>query len=213
MAAKFIRGLELAGQFYVSVLRPVLDEAFPGLRYSAALLGPGSEVLGFDSERSTDHDWGPRLQVLLTDSDARSHAERITQRLAAGLPATFRGYPTFFAFSSEPASAARHHVQVSALGEWLTGQLGFDPRNGISTLDWLATPTQRLAEITSGAVFHDGLTELTPVRESLAWYPRDIWLYVLACHGRQTRIAALRITFSLSKSAPATLSTLPAVWR
>jgi len=27
-------------------------------------------VLGFDSERSTDHDWGPRLLVFLEDEEA-----------------------------------------------------------------------------------------------------------------------------------------------
>jgi hypothetical protein len=75
----------------------------------------------------------------------------------------------------------RHHVRVAALDAWLRGQLGFDPRAGIATLDWLATPTQRLAELAGGAVFHDGLGELAPARASLAWYPRDFWCYVLAC--------------------------------
>src|ERR1017187_6949966 len=57
----FIPGLRLAGEFYAEAVRPLLDAAFPALRYAAALLGPGSEVRGFDTARSTDHDWGPRL--------------------------------------------------------------------------------------------------------------------------------------------------------
>jgi Domain of unknown function (DUF4037) len=32
-----------------------------------------------------------------------------------------------------------------------------------------------------GEVFHDGAGELTRARARLAWYPRDVWLYVLAC--------------------------------
>ena len=44
------------------------------MRYAAALLGPGSEVAGFDTQRSTDHDWGPRLQVFLSDDSASSAA-------------------------------------------------------------------------------------------------------------------------------------------
>jgi len=32
----------------------------------------------------------------------------------------------------------------------------------------------------SGEVYHDGLGELTRVREKLKFYPEDIWLYLLA---------------------------------
>ena len=181
MGTPFRPGLELAGQFYTDVVGPRLDELYPGLRYSAALLGPGSEVLGFDSERSTDHDWGPRLQLLLAAGTPSAAADLITAALDGRLPASFRGYPVRFALSGEPPGAARHHVRVAALDTWLRGQLGFDPRAGIAPLDWLATPTQRLAELAGGAVFHDGLGELAPVRASLAWYPRDIWCYLLAC--------------------------------
>ncbi len=181
METAFLPGLELAGQFYADAVRPLLDERFPGLRYSAGLLGPGSEVLGFDTDRSTDHDWGPRLQVLLEPGTPGTGPDRIVPALDRGLPASFHGYPVRFPLSGEPPSAARHHVRVCAPHEWLRGQLGFDPRAGIGALDWLATPTQRLAELAGGAVFHDGLGELDPVRASLAWYPRDIWCYLLAC--------------------------------
>jgi hypothetical protein len=74
----FIPGLELAGEFYAEVVHPLLGQEFPGLRYAAALLGPGSEVLCFDTERSTDHDWGPRLQVFLGADDAERHAGPVT---------------------------------------------------------------------------------------------------------------------------------------
>ena len=70
----FIPGLRLAGDFYAEVVRPLLEEEFPALRYAAALLGPGSEVLGFDTRRSADHDWGPRLQVFLDDAGADAGA-------------------------------------------------------------------------------------------------------------------------------------------
>jgi hypothetical protein len=81
----------------------------------------------------------------------------------------------------EPGGPTRHRVEVADLGGWLTGQLGFDPRHEVTLLDWLATPAQRLAEFTAGDVFQDGPGELTPARARLAWYPRDVWLYVLAC--------------------------------
>jgi hypothetical protein len=177
----FIPGLQLAREFYATVVRPLVEEQLPPMRYTAALLGPGSEVAGFDTQRSTDHDWGPRLQVFLSDGDADRHAAAITTMLASRLPPSFRGHPIAFPVTRDPGSTARHRVEVAGLGAWLTGQLGFDPRRGVILLDWLATPAQRLAEITGGMVFHDGLGELTRARAGLAWYPRDVWLYLLAC--------------------------------
>ena len=185
MAAPYIPGLELARLLHAEVVRPLLEEIAPGLRYSAALLGPGSEVLGFDTDRSTDHDWGPRLQVFLAAGTASREMNQISRALDGRLPAGFRGYPTRFPLTGEPPSAARHHITLAVLGRWAHGLLGFDPRRGISTLDWLATPAQRLAEFTGGAVFRDGLGELGPLRDRLAWYPDDLWRYLLACQWRR----------------------------
>jgi Domain of unknown function (DUF4037) len=208
MATPFISGLDLARQFHAEVVGPLLDQSFPGITYSAALIGWGSDVLGFDSARSTDHNWGPRLQIFLGTGDADLAGE-ITGLLASRLPATFRGWPTAFPDATAASPEPRHWVDVAELGPWLAGQLGFDPRRGVTLLDWLATPAQRLVEVTAGAVFHDGLEAasgagqadssgvadsspdgtdgpggaggLGTVRSRLAWYPRDVWLHVLAC--------------------------------
>lgn len=47
LMSEFIPGLTLCGDFYREAVRPILDDAFPGLPHSAALIGSGSEVLGF----------------------------------------------------------------------------------------------------------------------------------------------------------------------
>jgi Domain of unknown function (DUF4037) len=178
---EFVPGLQLAREFYATAVRPLLAEQFPQVPYAAALLGPGSEVAGFDSQRSTDHDWGPRLQIFLPDGDADRHAAVLTAMLASRLPESFRGYPVAFPVTGEPGGTVRHRVQVTGLGSWLTSHLGFDPRHAVTLLDWLATPAQRLAEFTTGEVFHDGPGELSRARAAMAWYPRDVWLYLLAC--------------------------------
>jgi hypothetical protein len=182
VTAAFLPGLALSRRFYAERVRPVLDESFPGLPYSASLIGWGSEVLGFDSPRSADHNFGPRLQIFLGD-DERAGAVR--EEIGASLPGEFHGYPTVFAASGASPDDASHWVEVAGLGDWLTGHLGFDPAAGVRLLDWLATPTQLLAEVTGGAVFHDGLAltggGLAGARAALAWYPRDVWYYVLAC--------------------------------
>ena len=181
MAALFVPGLQLAREFYTAAVRPLLEEQFPQLPHAAALIGPGSEVAGFDTRRSADHDWGPRLQVFLGNSDADRSATTITTMLAGRLPESFRGYPVAFPVSREPGGTARHRVEVTALSTWLAGHLGFDPRRAVTLLDWLAVPAQRLAEFTAGEVFHDGPGDLTRARGALAWYPHDLWLHLLAC--------------------------------
>lgn len=176
----FVPGLTLSGDFYAGAVRPLLDEHFPGLPHAAALLGYGSEVLGFDTARSTDHNWGPRLQVFTTDPDPA-----IAELLRARLPATWQGFPTSIAFTQEADGVARQRVEVVDPGAWLTDRLGFDPRRGVGVADWLATPTQLFAEVTGGAVYHDGVGELTAARAALAWYPDDVWRHVLAAQWRR----------------------------
>ncbi|MGH3407505.1 MAG: DUF4037 domain-containing protein, partial [Streptosporangiaceae bacterium] len=175
------------------MVRPLLDEACPGLDYAAALLGEGSEVLGFDSPRSTDHNWGLRLQILTGAGAGAGLAEPaelaelaaladLAGRLEGRLPESFRGYPVFFPASQDPAGEPRHWVEITALHSFLKQLLGFDPTSQpAGVADWLATPTQRLAEVTGGAVYHDGPGQLTLARARLAWYPDQVWRYVLAC--------------------------------
>ncbi|PGH45089.1 hypothetical protein COO58_12140 [Micromonospora sp. WMMA1996] len=180
----FVPGLTLARRFHDEVVAPLLARRLPGLRYSAGLLDGGSELLGLDTARSTDHDWGPRTQVFVA---AAPDAASVRAVLDAELPARFLGWPTRFAggptvrLGTVRADGDRHGVSVDELGAWLRDRLGVDPRIGLTAADWLATPTQRLAELTGGAVFHDGLDgALTAVRARLAWYPDDVWRHVLA---------------------------------
>lgn len=172
MTTNFIPGLRLAESFYADVVRPLLEWDFPGLEHAATLIGHGSEVLGFDTPRSMDHDWGPRLQLFIEDPELRREVAAMIDRR---LPETFRGLPTRF------PPEMRHRVVVAGAGDWLMTMLGFDPLCGVDLADWLATPATRLAEITAGQVFHDGARVMTRAREALAWYPQDVWLYLLAC--------------------------------
>jgi hypothetical protein len=190
----FVPGLSLAASTYHEAVRPILDASFPRLAHSAALLGPGSEVLGFDTARSTDHDWGPRLLLFLRPADARRHARDLSSLLGERMPALVQGWSTNFSppgpgrpRTLRPAADTpiEHRVEVLDLDAWLTARLGVDPRNGMHARDWLAIPTQLLLEVTAGAVFHDGLGQLGPIRTALAWYPDDVWRYLLACQWRR----------------------------
>jgi hypothetical protein len=54
----FVPGLTLNQRDYESIVRPIIADAFPRLFYAAALIGYGSNVLGYETGRSTDHEWG-----------------------------------------------------------------------------------------------------------------------------------------------------------
>lgn len=179
MTRSFVPGLELAGLFFDEVVAPVVEKAVAGVPYSAALIGWGSEVQGFDTRRSTDHAWGPRMHLFLGREDFLAHAGDLDAVLDRELPAEFRGYPVRFAFPS--GTPARHWVQVTDPRDFFIEHLGADPGNGLTTAAWLTVPTQVLRELTGGAVFHDGLGLLESYRQQLAWFPDDVWRYVLAC--------------------------------
>ncbi|RSN57967.1 hypothetical protein DMH12_11990 [Streptomyces sp. WAC 04229] len=189
----FVPGLELSRRFYAEAVRPLLDAAAPGVAHSAARVGGGSEVLGFDTPRSADHEWGPRLELFLRPQDVERQGARIRDVLAERLPKSFHGYPTHFAATAEDGirvmratdGPVHHRVDITDVGGWFTERLGFDPGRGVTVADWLSAPTQRLAEVTAGAVFHDGLERLGPARAMLDWYPHDVWLYLLSCQWRR----------------------------
>jgi len=190
--AEFVDGLELSRRFFGEAVRPVLDHAFPRLKYSAALIGWGSEVLGFDTPRSSDHHWGPRALLFVGEKDFGA-ARRIGDALAHGLPHEFIGYSTSFG-DPEPNGVrvplkikdgpVRHMVQVFTVRSFFQARLGVDPYKKLSIADWLTFPQQRLLEIASGAVYHDGL-DLEKVRRKFAFYPDDLWLYMLAAQWKK----------------------------
>lgn len=189
VSEQFVNGLELSRRLYLDAVAALLAAHFPELRHAAALIGPGSEVLGYDTTRSTDHNWGPRLQLFLDVEDSDRLGRDLGRLLSEQLPKSVLGYPTNLITAGDDPSRHMsptegpviHGIEITDLGSWFIAEVGFDPRAPIKTLDWLATPTQVLASVTAGAVFHDGLGELTAARAALTWYPVDVWRYVLAC--------------------------------
>ncbi|MEQ4205443.1 DUF4037 domain-containing protein [Actinopolymorpha sp. B17G11] len=160
----FVPGLELSRRFYQEAVRPILDAEFPGLPHSAALLGRGSEVLGFDDEMSGDHNWEPRVLVFLREEDHARHSEAIDEILRQGVPPRFQGHPTDYG--------------IHTLRGYFRERLDVDIDGEIGARDWLTFSEQGLRMVTAGAVYHDEVG-LQNVRDRFAYYPRDVWFYLL----------------------------------
>lgn len=167
-------GLALSRAYFADIVQPVVMARFPGLRYAAGRLGTGSDVLGLDDAMSQDHDWGLRLTLIVPASSV----DAVRRVLESEIPDLFGGRPTRFALTGE--TAPRLHVDVSSMAGFTVPRLGFDPRLEITTEDWLSLSGQSVLEIAAGPVFADLDGELSRVRGTLAWYPDDIWRYVLA---------------------------------
>ena len=189
--AEFVPGLELNERFYHQIVREIIASQFPTLDYSAALIGPGSDVLGFDTPRSRDHDWGLRLQLFLSGPDYQAVGAELDRCLRRSLPKEFMGYPVGW---SEPDLAdggtrqmefnggdeVNHNIRITTIEAYVQSHLGIKPEEDIDIAHWLSWPEQKLLEFTSGKVFHDGVGQLVSLRERLAYYPQDVWLYRMA---------------------------------
>ncbi len=169
-------GQRLSQRFYEHAVLPRIAGVLGDTPHAAALLGDGSEVLGFDDEISRDHDFGPRVSLFIPPHMDR----RPIFSAVESLPERFEGLPTAYHDRDSRAEALSHHVEVTTTPEFFTRQLGYDPADGMTLRRWLLTPTQLLATLTAGVVFADHVGELKRRRAALRWYPDDIWRYVLA---------------------------------
>ena len=189
MQPAFIPGLQLSELFYAEAVKPILKVEFPALRYSAALIAWGSDVLGYDTPQSTDHHWGPRLLLFLAEDDYEPYRTRVSDTLSAKLPYTVRGFSTNFGPPDEigvrlpkaiDAGSVDHMIEIFTIRAFFTWYLGCDPYAELRPADWLTFSGHRLVAVTSGTVVRAGLGVLIPLRDKFRYYPRDVWLYLLA---------------------------------
>jgi hypothetical protein len=182
-----IQGIELSRRFYAEVVAPWLAREFPDLRHAAALIGAGSELLGFDDEMSRDHDFCARVQLYVEDDALGEFGRTLVARFAEIAPASFLGAPGQ-AGGKRPAEActdARHGLEIWTVRGALQHWLALDPDTPLDSVGWLCLAEQRLLSVTAGAVFRDDIGALTRLRERFAYFPRDVWLYKLACQWRR----------------------------
>jgi hypothetical protein len=193
---EFLPGLELSRRVYHEVVRERIETELPGVPYAAGLLGAGSDVLGFDTERSTDHDWGPRLTVLLPDEAVDALAPGLHERLRHSLPHTFLGFSVDFGVPNDEGTRwmtdstegpVEHKIAITSAERFLDATLGVRQVANWSVIDWLVSSEQALLEVTAGAVFRDEIGAISEARRTLAYYPDQLWRYLLAA--QWTRIS------------------------
>ena len=185
----FQKGKELCRDFYREAVKPILDRNFPGLRYSAGLLGYGSDVLGYDDAVSTDHMWGPRFYLFLKQEDM-GKKEKIMEVFSRELPYTYRGYSVNFSEPDpddngvrhpEPAPAGRVNplIWIYTPRGFLQSYLGDGEPEKWDSADWLACSEHRLLAVSAGELYRDDLG-VQPLLDSLHFYPKVVRQYLMA---------------------------------
>ncbi len=186
---EFIKGMELCEGFFNAYAKPIIEENFPDLKYSAGLIGYGSDVLGYDDAVSTDHMWGPRFYLFLSETDI-SKKNDIWNALSESLPYTYKGFSVNFT-EPDPNDCGVQHPEIITEGkvnplvfihtfdEYLNEQLGTADLDNISPVQWLAFSEHRLLSFVSGKFFVDGLNCSDKVAK-IKYYPDEVKLYMIA---------------------------------
>jgi len=131
----------------------------------------------------------PNVLLFLREGDASLTAP-IAALLAYNLPHLFLGFPVdavpypddphTYVMTLRSEGPVQHRVSPVTLRAFAGQWLAWEPGQPLEPADWLTFPSQVLRSLTAGAVYHDGVGELTAFRQQLAWYPDDVWLYLLA---------------------------------
>jgi hypothetical protein len=173
----FIKGIELNRGYYFDIVKPLLDKYSSGIQYSAALIGYGSDVMGFDTTTSMDHNWGPRLQIFINDIN---EVNGLNEYFSDNLPYQYKNFSTNFSKQSYDGTIRmvytnskpiNHLIEIDTFENYLANRYKI---NNITNIDWLKFIDQNLIEITSGEVFYDGLDIFIKTRSALKFYPLDI---------------------------------------
>lgn len=188
MNSRFISGLKLSEDFFHEIVKPILSEYIQESSYDAALIGPSSEVVGFDDLVSTDHHWGPRVLIFLSEDVYNKHAVKLKEILTNRLPYSFKGYSTNWSAPDLKDNGTmrliqikdgkiNHRVKFHKFASYISTTFGKSTLSNLTDIDWLMWPEQRILEFTSGKIFHDGTGQLKDAREKLSYFPENVWRF------------------------------------
>ena len=185
--AEFINGMTLSEGFFFDEAKPILDQYYPQLQYTAGFLGYGSDVLGYDDMVSTDHMWGPRFYLFLRQEDIILK-KQIMDTFSRHLPRTYRGYSVHFGQTDEegirrmeddPDDALSPLIFIDTVEDYTKMYLGYFPCDQLTNREWLSISEHRLLAFTAGKLFVDQLG-MDEIRKKMAFYPTVVKTYLVA---------------------------------
>jgi hypothetical protein len=168
-----MNGISLSEAFFHDCVTPLVMKRLawdPGA-FSAAILGEGSEVLGYDDEISQDHNFSPKVLLFLEDETYDRLGLTLLADLRDALPASYCGHALLW-------DEYRQALDVAPMHRFFHRYLDL-PELPRTAVEWLRCEEQRLLELTAGKVFHDPGGRLSKIRQRLHFYPPEVRLFLL----------------------------------
>jgi len=168
-----MNGIKLSESFFNEIVYPYLNNNYIFLlKYiSVALLGEGSEVLGYDDNISKDHNYSARLILFIEDSKYTKFGNELEQNIIKNCPDSFMDIEIL-------KKGYCKSISVVPLKSFFLDYLNIK-NNSIKKTDWIKLDEQKLVEITAGKIFFDSGNQLKKIREFYSFYPDEIkWFLV-----------------------------------
>jgi len=185
-AKDFIPELELNRGFYSDIVKGMIERRHPNLQYAAGLTGHCSGCLGFDTHISTDHGWGPRLQIFLNEEDHKNLRSSLNEMFSNELPLKYRGFPTnqfkgCWGMEEIDEGPVNHWIQIETIQSFFNNDVYWDCDKPPTLHEWLSFTDQGLRELTSGEIYHDGIGKIAQARKWISYYPDEVWFFKMWC--------------------------------
>ena len=170
-----MNGLDLSRQFYEEYGKKMLHEKFSQIesKIAIALIGSGSECMGYDDDISRDHDFDAGFIIFISD-DINDKTKFELEREYSYLPNEFNGFKREIL---SPVGGNRKGVK--RISDFLFEKLGRRDAN-LSLTDFLTIDEEYLLEITNGEIFRDDSEILINIWKKLTYLPNDIKLKKIA---------------------------------
>lgn len=161
------QGMYLCKQYYLEVVKPLLEKEFPKYinQMAIGLVGQGSECFGYDDALSRDHDFGPGICIWLPKTLYQEIGTQLID-FYQKVPPTYQGIKRMI------STHGNQRVGVFCIEDFYYSFIGKIPTTNI---DWFSIPQLALATVTNGEVFSDPLGQFTSIRNHLlSYYPKDV---------------------------------------
>ena len=154
-------------------VRDSLPEVLPHL--SAGVIGSGSQVLGFDDERSQDHGWGiASCKFLLPPELVVSLGSSLQKVVTEAVPESFMDLSSREHLGDNP-------ICVTSIDAFFEEHFyGAHPPGTVP--DWASADASRLHYARSGSIIHDPSGALSNRVQEFrdSYYPEDVWRWKVA---------------------------------